>query len=92
MADFSAQNLNADKGTQALSGASTIERFDYKLQSTDFASVSKFAEFSHTWEQNSRSIETCITKLNALKSKDASHEDIDNCFKKLKAVNALFHN
>ena len=91
MADFTAQNLNADKGTQALSGSSTIERFDYKLQSTDYASVSKFAEFSHTWEQNSRSIETCITKLNALKTKD-SYADIDNCFKKLNAVKALFHN
>jgi hypothetical protein len=90
MADISGQTLNADKNTQTLSSTSTIERFDNKLQSTDYAAVGKFASFDYSWEENSVSIETCITKLNALKQKDVPVADINNCFNKLKAVQNLF--
>ena len=91
MADFSGQSLNADKNTQNLSSISTTEKFDNKLQSTDYATAGKFAFFEYSWEENSVSIEACITKLNALKQKDIAIADINNCFKKLKAVQNHFH-
>jgi hypothetical protein len=91
MADYSGKNLNADKNAQTLSSSSTIERFDNKLQNTDYAAASKFASFEYSWEENSVSIETCINKLNALKQKDVAIADINNCFKKLKAVQNHFH-
>ncbi len=82
--------LNADKQTQLLTGSSTVERYDYKLENADFGTVSQLFQSHPALLERRTSVEICMNKLNALGG-NLSTADIDICFQKLAAHHMSYY-
>jgi len=76
--------FDAIKATQHLSTSTTIEKYDYKLQNNDYASVDlSKTQFNHKkWIKINLQMSTCLNKLNNDNNFLIKSSDLTNCLKK----------
>jgi hypothetical protein len=92
MSDQNSRPLDATKGTAEFSASSTIGKYDYKLENSEYGLISSHTQsFDSYWEENNNAIQLCMKKLNALKGNVQSNE-IENCFRKMKDNFKSFYN
>ena len=81
---------DASKQTQNFSSKVTIEKYDYKLDSDDYASVDhSLNEINQWWGKGNMAIQTCMKKVNFI---NMDRNKMVNCLKKTKQSNNLFMN
>ena len=79
---------NASKQTQNLSSKATIEKYDYKLDSDDYASVDhSLNEINQWWGNGNMAIQTCMKKVDF---NEMNNIKMRNCLKKIKQGNEFF--
>lgn len=79
-------DLNASKETQIFTGTSTIDQYDYSMSDSEFFSIYQNNQAIPSIFNRRESIELCLKKLNAINLPILDDKRINNCFRKLTAV------